>query len=510
MRAQATALAILIVLLASSLAAADPIPADEATLNGASLLYEVKRDSSGNAYITDWGVQGGTQGTVWRVSPAGAYTRYSGFGATITNTNDATPDSAGNIWFTDSTNPILARINTAANPVTLTRWDLSKWDASRTYALGGLTFDPAGRLWFSEQGEGSSTQLLYRLDLAATPPRLCGYTIPDGNHSFYVVYNYGAVDNTGIKKDTLWLGDWALNRIVRVVPPANETAAQVTYWDTATIGEPRGLAVDSSTGYVWWAVRDATKLMRLDPLATNNNLMTFALPVVAAPSMVSIDGTKLWYTAEGTENSNIGNVLLSTTSTNTSKKSPAGPTGYTPTCRPLAPEQPDLQITVTPPGSTLTWRNETFADVTPAGATGWQIYEVKYGGVPFGIDASASRVWATDQLFGQLIRINFGGLAAPVVTISIPAGTTNVVLAWGASSGATAYYTWYSSTDPYFTPGGTPAPDPNDTDLTFTHTGAAGNLSPNYYYVVHAVGSGGESSDSNRTGKFSFTLTPGG
>jgi len=251
MRTRAIAVALLILLLAATVAAANPIPGDEATLSGASTLYEVRRDGSGNAYITDWGRSGGAQGMIWKVSPAGAYTRYAGFGASITNLNDATPDSTGNIWFTDYNNPILARLNTTASPVTLTRWDLSKWDAARTYALGGIVFDDAGRLWISEQGETSNTQLLYRYDPASG--RLCGYPIPNGNHSFYVVHHNG----------TLWLGDWVLNRVVRVVPPADETAAQVTYWDATAVGEPRGLAVDPSTGYVWWADKSSTKLVRL-------------------------------------------------------------------------------------------------------------------------------------------------------------------------------------------------------------------------------------------------------
>ncbi len=498
MRIRATALALLILLRAVIGVAADPIPADEATLSGASTLYEVKRDGSGNAYVTDWGkVEPATQGLVWKVAPAGAYTRYSGFGASITNLNDATPDSAGNIWFTDYNNPILARINTTASPATITRWDLSKWDAARTYALGGITFDGGGRLWISEQGETSNTQLLYRYDPASG--RLCGYAIPDGNHSFYVVQHNG----------TLWLGDWVLNRIVRVVPPADETAAQITYWDATAVGEPRGLAVDPGTGYVWWADRSSDKLVRLEPAGSNaNRLMRYTLPVTAVPYMVSIDGSKLWYTAEGNETSNLGNVALSHTTADTSKKNPVGPANYTPTCKTLAPEPSDLTITVT--AGTLAWRHETFADVTPPTAIAWKVYEVAYGGIPYGISAGTDRVWATDQLFQQLVRITFGGLVAPQVTISIPAGTTDVQLAWGASAGAVTYRTWHSSSDPYFSPGGTPATDPDPADLVFTHPGVT--TSPtNYFYVVHSVAADGiaESPDSNRTGKFTFDLVEG-
>jgi len=203
--------------------------------------------------------------------------------------------------------------------------------------------------------------------------------------------------------------------------------------------------------------------------------MSFTLPVTAVPYMVSIDGSKIWYSAEGSEASNIGNVALSHTTTDTSKKNPVGPANYTPTCKTLAPEPSDLTISAT--AGTLTWRHETFADVTPPTATAWEVYELAYGGIPYGISAGTDRVWATDQLFQQLIRITFG----------------------------------YSSTDPYFSPGGPPATDPDPADLVFTHPGVT--TSPtNYFYVVHSVAGDGitESDDSNRTAKFTYQLVKGG
>ena len=78
---------------------------------------------------------------------------------------------------------------------------------------------------------------------------------------------------------------------------------------------------------------------------------------------------------------------------------------------------------------------------------------------------------------------------------------------WDAVDGATLYRTWYSTTNPYFTSGGTLAQE--NGNLTFTHANVATSLT-NYYYVIRAVDAGGiESSDSKRTGKFTFPLTPG-
>jgi hypothetical protein len=101
-------------------------------------------------------------------------------------------------------------------------------------------------------------------------------------------------------------------------------------------------------------------------------------------------------------------------------------------------------------------------------------------------------------------------LVAPVVTIGIPTGTTNVKLTWGAVGGATLYRVWWHSTDPYFTSGGTlVTDDPDPSDLTYTHAGAAANPA-NYYYVVRAANANpAESADANRTGKFTFVLVPG-
>ena len=90
-------------------------------------------------------------------------------------------------------------------------------------------------------------------------------------------------------------------------------------------------------------------------------------------------------------------------------------------------------------------------------------------------------------------------------------GASDVVLGWQTVSGADFYRVWYDP-QPYFTPSGAPAPDPNNSDLNFTHVIAPADLA-NYYYVVRAVDTVGsddfESTNSNRTGRFTFTLVPG-
>jgi hypothetical protein len=97
---------------------------------------------------------------------------------------------------------------------------------------------------------------------------------------------------------------------------------------------------------------------------------------------------------------------------------------------------------------------------------------------------------------------------SPVTIGRSGASNADVKLTWSAVSGASLYRVWYSQ-QPYFTPGGTPAQE--NSSLAFTHVGAAADAAHNYFYVVRAVDTSGpyESVNSNRTGKFSFTLTPG-
>jgi hypothetical protein len=89
-------------------------------------------------------------------------------------------------------------------------------------------------------------------------------------------------------------------------------------------------------------------------------------------------------------------------------------------------------------------------------------------------------------------------------------GASGVVLTWAPVSGADFYRVWYHSEQPYFTSGGTLAQESANT--SFTHAIAPADLN-NYFYIVRAVDTVGsdnfESVNSNRTGKFTFTLVPG-
>lgn len=369
-----TILTLVFVLLAVALVQASEIWVDDAALTRGGIAYEINRDALGRLYVTDWAA-----GEIWRVEPGtSAYTRFTGLGAP----NDARPDAAGDIWWTDYYNPVLGRINTAANPMTRTTWNLSAWDPARAYSLAGLAFDAAGRLWFSEWDE-PATQLLYRFDPATK--QLCGYTLPGGDHSYYVMYSGGFV----------WLADSTQGRIVRF-DPANRGVA---YWDSPAVNEPRGLAADASDN-IWWADVAARKLGRLEP--GTNRMTTYSLPVAGIPYMVAVDGALIWYTAQGAETGTVGILDPAVAAGNPSTRNPVTSTAQE-TCKSLGQ---GTTVPVAVSTSALSWSGRYWTEVTPGGAAGWTVFEVGGWGYPYGIVAEGGTAWVTDQFHQRLARID--------------------------------------------------------------------------------------------------------
>ena len=64
---------------------------------------------------------------------------------------------------------------------------------------------------------------------------------------------------------------------------------------------------------------------------------------------------------------------------------------------------------------------------------------------------------------------------------------------------------------PYFEPGDQSSPLPlnQPTGLVYDDLGVVPSTTAYYYYVLRVVNAVGPSADSKRTGKFTFTLTPG-
>ena len=146
-------------------------------------------------------------------------------------------------------------------------------------------------------------------------------------------------------------------------PTARPTGMQQPWASRA--GWRSTAAADSSGGQT----RAPSKLVRLEPTGSNaNRLMNFTLPVVAMPYMVSIRRHQDLVHGRGNRKQQHRQYTAIANDQRHEQEKP-GRTGQLPstvTCRALAPEQPDLQITAAP--GTLTWRNETFDDVTPVSA----------------------------------------------------------------------------------------------------------------------------------------------
>jgi outer membrane protein assembly factor BamB len=109
---------------------------------------------------------------------------------------------------------------------------------------------------------------------------------------------------------------------------------------------------------------------------------------------------------------------------------------------------------------------------------------------------------------GAVIAATQDGRVSAVVDASAPwsihdleshkAGPTQIQLAWSPKAGATEYRIYRAVNDPYFTPGSPYDTTPN----TYYLDSAVGDTANNYFYVVRAANTHGESDDSNRVGEF--------
>jgi streptogramin lyase len=459
-----------LMVIAAALAAivlAGDLAVDERSLTARGIAYGIHQDTLGNLFITDWKL-----GEVWRVNPtSGAYTLYSGLG----NTLDARPDSAGDIWLTSFWYPYLNRINTTHNPVTMTTWDLSAWETGRAYELSGLAFDELGRVWFSEWGEVSDTQLLYRFDPSSN--QLCGYTLPGGNHSWYLLY----------QAPYLWLGDWVQGSIVQF----NTSTYAVAYWGVSTKTEPRGLALDEASS-LWFADVGTGKLGRLVP---GTNAMTlYSLPDAGAPNYsrpyaVVMDAGSIWYTAQGDEVGTVGMLdpSLVTGSTTTAKRSTFTSTE---TCRPLGAGTTSA-VSVTTGAWGEPWPTRVWIDASLLGA-GWLVYEAPGAELPYGLSLVSDYLWFTDQMYNKLLRVGLPS-AAPTLT---PTSTAT----WTKTNTPTTTGTATMTNTPTSTTTGTKTNTPTTTG-TATQT-----LTPTRTPTSTTTGT--KTTTPTTTGTATMTLTP--
>jgi streptogramin lyase len=457
-------LAALIASLPSPIARADTIPTQETSLAAGGTVYEVNRGGETYVYVSDSGA-----GEIWVVTAAtGAYTRYTG----LAGATDARPESDGDVWWTDSGTKF-GRVNAGAG--TVTRWNLLDLDPQGTYDLGGLALDANGVLWMTESF--GSTSKLWQFTPGSA--QLCYYGISGGTVSQYVAQRDGA----------LWFANWSNDRLVRFSPGNN----QLNYWKMPA-GFMEGLALDAA-GNVWAADSSAGDLYRYEPGA--NRLTTYGLPSGTTPHVVAPSDAGIWYS----EGSGTVGYLDPTLATGSASTPAAGFQNVNaPTCVSFGS---GATTAVSKSTGNLAWTASSWTTV--AAPAGWQLYDLPDSSTPYGIAPSAGYVWVGDQGRQKLIRLAW----APDVDIA-QYQTTSVRLEWTALSGATSYQVWRSAL-PFFQPGDSSSPTPaqDSTATSYVHGGAFTSTS-NYYYVVRSISGGQPSANSNRTGKFTFTLTPGG
>lgn len=97
-----------------------------------------------------------------------------------------------------------------------------------------------------------------------------------------------------------------------------------------------------------------------------------------------------------------------------------------------------------------------------------------------------------------------------VMLTAITTDGTDVTLAWTPATQFVQYDILYS-TDFYFQPEDAGVTVATTTSGSWTHAGAAADAANNYAYLLRGVDSNGDKSPVfNRTGEFTFSLTPGG
>jgi streptogramin lyase len=154
----------LALLWAGGRARANGYSAEETPLNPSGEAYELNVDGEGNLWASDFGAE-----EIWQIHPAtGVYTTYAG----LSSPSDARSDASGHVWWSD-TDDELWRLALGSGIVT-------SWTLPAGGALLGTAVDGAGNVWVTD----STQPLLHRFAPGTT--ELCSYDVPDGGTSNYI------------------------------------------------------------------------------------------------------------------------------------------------------------------------------------------------------------------------------------------------------------------------------------------------------------------------------------
>lgn len=460
-----------VAVLSLLLGAALPVQADstgQETNLASGDPWEANLDSQGKLWISYT-----TPSEIWRADTVnGGITRFLVGGSP----SDARGDGAGNVWWADLDGnllheTLLRRLNTTTNQ--LTAWTITNTDGLFTTAI-----DAQGRVWVSDWSYSN----LFRLNSSVSPNQLCTYALPDSGLANYMTTN----------GDYLWFVDGLNTRIVRL----QISTGRFDWWNVPEDSNLWDVAYDASSGNVWWTDQaTAGKIGRLNPTA--GTLTSYPLPDDLVPQMISLKSGLVWFTFVDPTTSEADGVgrLDPASATGTALPLSTGNLTVTPTCTNITPTTSN----VTSLPRTTTWTDISYTTLHNAG--GWLTYRMPANGATFGIAAS-DQIWFLDLGRDKLARMSAATpLAAPAVQISRV--SANVQLSWIAVPGATGYSVWFD-TLPYFTPTGNGA----TATSPWTHGGVL-NQPGSYFYVVRSTAGTEVSSNSNRTGEFTFSLVKG-
>jgi streptogramin lyase len=335
-------------LLALAGSAQAALQAQETSLAATGTAYELNLDSQGVLWVSD-----ANAGEIRAVNAAsGAYTIYPVGGAP----SDARSDGAGTVWWADFGSNKLNHLTTGSNQVTT-------WEIPGSTGLYSTGIDSGGDVWVSDY----YASLLYQLDPAGN--ELCSYAIP----------NFGVSEYLSMDGSRITFGDYVNGRIVRL------EGTTFTWWILPPGSYPRDLAVDGN-GRVWWTDLNKGYVGRLDPVAST--IITFTPPISGTPQLLTLSGGKVWYTQQDP-----GRLV---------KFDPAVASGITatvisgakaasPSCSTLLPQAP---VDVTPVSGQASWTGQEYQTVLDQ--SGWQIYAMPAGSVPWGV-AATDKIWLVDQ-----------------------------------------------------------------------------------------------------------------
>jgi len=336
---------------------------EQADLTSYGEVYEINRDQQGILYISD-----SFAGEIWRMDPSNS--SYDIYTLSTLGVQDASPDGSGLIWFTDGVS-IFGFVDTSSPSQTI-------WEITEASNLWGLAFDGSGNVWMTESF--GSDSMIYRFN--PSTKELCGYELPGGSASYYILYDDGY----------LWLANSSNDSIIRY----QISAKQATRWLIGESAAPKGIALDDG-GDFWWADSELGALARLE--VDINRMLLYTPPIGTRPWSVISRGSFTWYTENLADTVGYLDPAAASASGKTLTSSNIDATE---SCTNLGS---GTTSSITSSSGTLSWSQQ---DATLAvDQDGWKIYQLPNENpdpLPYDLSASGGAVYVTDQGRQKLLR----------------------------------------------------------------------------------------------------------